>query len=504
MTCHPERSEGSAFHRVSRRLTWERRLTISCASPLLPGFDYRGCRRRKTSGRRRFRRYNVGSVYFIYSLMLGTALVASLPYWLWRMLRTGRYRQGLGERFGSVPPRVRSSAAAGGVWVHAVSVGEVLAIAPLIAELRAQHPARRIFISTTTHTGQKLARDRFGAESVFYFPLDFRFAIAPWLRVVQPELIVLAETEFWPQFLHRAHAAGARIAVVNARISDRSFPRYRRLRPLLARVLRNIDVFLAQCEADAQRLRGIGAAPERVQVVGNLKFEQKAAVTTGFAAALREACAAQSVGPVIVAGSTLAGEEELLLAAFRQIVAQHPRALLLLAPRHPERFDAVAALLSSSGVPFVRRSAFAPATLPGAVLLLDTIGELGALYELATVAFVGGSLVPAGGHNVIEPARAAVPVLVGPHTQNFRDVVAQFGHADALRVVTAATLAPTLLELLAKESVRRELGGRAARVVAENSGATARTLAALNRLLTTGAAAEPTRSAAVNVVSPRV
>jgi len=443
-------------------------------------------------------------VYFLYSLLLCAAIVASLPWWLWRMLRTGRYRAGLGERLGRVPPRVRLADTSDSIWVHAVSVGEVLAVAPLVSELRVANPGRRVFVSTTTHTGQKLARDRFGAESVFYFPLDFAFAIRPWLRVVKPELIVVAETEFWPQFLHRAHAAGARIAIVNARISDRSLPRYRRVRPLLARVLRNVELFLAQSEQDAERLRAIGAPRDRIEVAGNLKFEQASGAKSGFATALREACAAQSVGPILVAGSTLAGEEDVLLAAFRQVLPQHPRALLVLAPRHPERFDDVAGLLAAGGLPVVRRTSFAPsAPLAGSVLLVDSIGELGALYEVGAVAFVGGSLVPAGGHNVIEPARAAVPILVGPHTHNFRDVVAQFARAEALRVVTPATLASTLMELLASEPLRRELGARAARVVTENSGATARTLAALERLLATNALTPHVAPHTVPAVSPR-
>ncbi len=433
-------------------------------------------------------------MYLLYSLGLAVLLLLTSPYWLLHMALAGRYRAGLRERLGRVPPRIPPASARGAIWIHAVSVGEVLAVAPIANELRDRHPQRRLVVSTTTQTGQKLARERFGEANVFYLPFDFAFAIRPWLRTLQPQLLVLAETEFWPNLLRLARRSGADVAVVNARISDRSFPRYRFFRPLMARILRHVAPILAQSQEDARRLVAIGAPAPAVVAAGNLKFDAKPAAAVAFVGELRAAFAAGGAGPVIVAGSTLAGEEEILLAAMREVLARYPQAVMVVAPRRPERFAAVADLLRGSGVAGWRRTELTPgAALRGGVLLLDSIGELGAVYGLADVAFVGGSLVPAGGHNIIEPAAAAVPVLVGPYTYNFRDVVETFARAGAVRVVTRETLAPTLLELLADDSARRQLGARAAGVVRENAGATARTLAALDEVL----AKEPAAPVAV-------
>ncbi|HZQ91354.1 MAG TPA: 3-deoxy-D-manno-octulosonic acid transferase [Terriglobales bacterium] len=443
-------------------------------------------------------------MYFLYSLAAGAAALLLAPWWLWKMLRHGKYRAGLSERLGRVPERLalRRQNAPPPVWIHAVSVGEVLAMSPVIAELRRQMPERRVFISTTTRTGQSLARERFGAGNVFYFPLDFAFAIRPYLRALRPALVVLAETEFWPNFLLLAHASGARVAVVNARISDRSLPGYKRWRGLLHRILGNVDVFLAQSGEDARRLVEIGAEAARVSVAGNLKFDAGAS-SASVAPLLRNAIQGNAER-VIVAGSTLAGEEEIVLAAFRQVLAARPASLLVLAPRHPERFAAAADLVAASGLRHWRRTALNESTeLSGGVLLLDTIGELAALYEFADVAFVGGSLAPAGGHNVIEPARHGIAILVGPHTENFRDMVATFQRAGALRVVTGQELAPTLLHLLEHDGDRLNLGARAKQVVDENAGATARTIAALERLLTANAAAPAAATGSARVPATR-
>ena len=239
-------------------------------------------------------------------------------------------------------------------------------------------------------------------------------------------MVVIAETEFWPNFLRLAHASGARIAVVNARISDRSWPSYRRFRGLLRRLLANVDLFLAQTPEDAARLRDIGAAPERVRVTGNLKFDVPAPAPPAIVESVRGSIAATGAGPVLVCGSTVEGEESLLLKAFENLLVQHPRAVMILAPRHPERFAAVAALLEQMSIRFLRRSLWNGESLTGGVLLLDTIGELAALYALADIAFVGGSLVPRGGHKIIEPAQHGVATVVGNHTENFRDIVSLF------------------------------------------------------------------------------
>jgi 3-deoxy-D-manno-octulosonic-acid transferase len=437
-------------------------------------------------------------MHIVYSAVAAAVLALSAPWWIWRMLRSGNYRAGIAERLGRVPIRLRTAETSSRdtcVWVHAVSVGEVLAASGVIAELRKRFPEQRVVVSTTTLAAQTLARERFGDANVFYFPLDFAIAIRPYLRTLRPELVVLAETEFWPNFLRLAKRSGARIAVVNARISDRSLPRYRRWRGLMRHVLANIDVFLAQSDEDRRRLIEIGAAAERVSVGGNLKFDVKPPASLPIVQELRAALTRGGASHVLICGSTVLGEEEVLLRVFRALLQPHPQAVMILAPRHPERFAAVADLLQASGIPCWRRSDVPrDASLAGGVLLLDTIGELSAIYALGSVTFVGGSLVPSGGHNIVEPAQHGVPVLVGPHTQNFRDIVNIFQRAHALRIVTEETLVPTLLELFGNETLRRDLGGRAAQVVASQSGAAERTLAALSALLAPRASSIPSEA----------
>ena len=433
----------------------------------------------------RFRMLNLS--YFFYSLGLGAAMLLGLPYWLYQIVRYGKYRRGFSERMGRVPRRLFGPNPASGsqrvIWVHAVSVGEVIAVSRLVEQMRRSLPGRRVLMTTTTDTGQELARKRFGAENVFYFPMDFAFAIRPYLRALQPELIVLAETEFWPNFLRLSHASGARVAVVNARISDRSWPDYRRFRWALRRMLKHVDLFVAQTQEDCVRLQSIGADVERVQVTGNLKFDINPVSPPAIVESLRRALAAEGAGPVLVCGSTVEDEEALLLKAFENLRVAHPRAVMILAPRHPERFNEVAALLQSLQMRSYRRSAWAGESLAGGVLLMDTIGELSAVYELADVAFVGGSLVPRGGHNIIEPAQYGVAIVVGNHTENFRDIVALFQSRDAVRVVGMAELPLVLMELLANEPERRALGQRAQATLRSQMGATPRTVKALQKLL---------------------
>lgn len=424
--------------------------------------------------------------YFLYSVVLAAGMLLSLPWWLYQILRHGKYRTGFSARMGSVPARLIDHAASVSrpvIWVHAVSVGEVLAVSGLVLQMRQRFPQHRVLISTTTDTGQELARKRFGEDSVFYFPMDFAFAIRPYLRALRPDLVVLAETEFWPNFLRLAHEAGARIAVVNARISDRSFPNYRRFRWALRRMLVHVDLFLAQTNEDAARLESIGAEPARVQVTGNLKFDLNLPPAPPIVASLRRALAAELSGPVLVCGSTVEGEEPVLLKAFENVRVGRPRAVMILAPRHPERFDDVAILVQQLGLPSSRRSRWAGEALAGGVLLVDSIGELASLYALADVAFVGGSLVPRGGHNIIEPAQHGVAVVTGNHTENFRDIVGLFQGRDAVRIATVAELPLVLMHLLSNEAERQALGRRAQETMRSQAGAMSRTLDALQALL---------------------
>jgi 3-deoxy-D-manno-octulosonic-acid transferase len=438
-------------------------------------------------------------MYFLYSIALSVALALSTPWWLWAMLRHGKYRNGLRERFGGVPQRVMripkpqaTENAPGCVWVHAVSVGEVLAVTELVRELQLQWPQARIVVSTTTDTGQMLARHRFGEENVFYFPLDFAFAIRPYLLALQPELIVIAETEFWPNFLRLAHASGARVAVVNARISDRSYPRYLRFRGLLRGVLTAVNLFLAQSHEDGRRLIAIGAVTERVRVAGNLKFDVAPPDNAPFAAELKRRLEAAGAFPVLVCGSTVEEEELPLLASFQVLLEKYPTAMMVLAPRRPERFDEVERLLKAfTRIRCWRRSRLPDdAVLAGGVLLLDTVGELASVYSVATLALVGGSLAPRGGHNILEPAFFDVPILVGPHTENFRDIISVFRAQDAVRVVRAfredgvkGDLTDAIMALIEDGKERERLGRRAGETVRSHAGATARTARELEILL---------------------
>jgi 3-deoxy-D-manno-octulosonic-acid transferase len=420
-------------------------------------------------------------MYVFYSLLLACAALLSLPWWIVQMLRLGKYRSGLAERLGFVPARLNSPRP-GSIWVHAVSVGEVLAVSQLISDLQRQHPDPQIFISTTTATGQTLARQRFGENRVFFMPLDFGFAVRRYLNVLKPQLIVIAETEFWPNLLHLARKRQTSLAIVNARISDRSFPRYKRFKWFFGRVLSEADLFLAQTAEDAQRLRDIGALTERVRVSGNLKFDIRPNAQPELITGLRAAIGKDS--PVIVCGSTAEGEEEPLLEAFKAVQQQFPAALMILAPRHPERFERVAGLISAQGFVLLRRTQWQPPQLiRSGVFLLDSVGELAAVYELADIAFVGGSLVPTGGHNILEPAQYGAAILVGPHTFNFREIVSLFEQDGAVKAVTREALPAQFISLLEHTEERQRMGRLAKELFARHAGATRRTLEALEPLL---------------------
>ena len=432
-------------------------------------------------------------MYALYSALLTFFLALTLPYWLLQMMRHGKYRAGLRQRFGAVPPAL--SAPPGrqpSIWVHAVSVGEVVASSAVVRALKENFPSHRVFVSTTTSTGQKLAAQRFGAENVFYFPLDFSFAIQPYLDALRPELVVVAETEFWPNFLRLAKRSGARIAVINCRISDRSLPGYKRFRfwlpRLLQETLENVDIFLAQTGEDRQRLVEIGAHEARVTVAGNLKFDVAPPPLPPIVASLRDCFLNSGAATLLVCGSTLPDEEGSLLSAFRNLLATYPTAVMILAPRHPERFAEVAELVQRLGFRMWRRSQWAldphhREAVVGGVFLLDSIGELAALYSLATVAFVGGSLVPRGGHNILEPALYGVPIVTGNHYENFRDVVNFFASRNAVRIVGLAELPLVFMELMENQSERETLGRNALAALQSQRGATDRTIAALLQLL---------------------
>jgi len=426
-------------------------------------------------------------MYVLYSALLAFFLVLTLPYWLLQMMRHGKYRAGLRQRFGAISPAVAGCGEKPAIWVHAVSVGEVVASSAVVIALQQKFPSHRVMISTTTSTGQKLAARRFGAENVFYFPLDFAFAVRPYLDALRPELVVITETEFWPNFLRLAKCSGARIAVINCRISDRSLPGYRRLRFWLPRLLQktlvNVDVFFAQTEEDRQRLIEIGAGESKITVAGNLKFDVSPPLSPAIVASLRESFSHSGAGPILVCGSTLEDEEGSLLSAFRNILVNHSKAVMILAPRHPERFAQVGELVEKLGFRMWRRSLWSGEALAGGVFLVDSIGELAALYSLATVAFVGGSLVPRRGHNILEPALYGVPIVTGNHYENFRDVVNFFASRKAVRIVELAEMPLVFMELIENGNERTALGQNALAALESQRGATARTVRALLQLM---------------------
>ncbi|RZU40689.1 3-deoxy-D-manno-octulosonic acid transferase [Edaphobacter modestus] len=427
----------------------------------------------------------------VYSALLAAVLVAGAPWWLARMATSGRYRAGLAGRLGRVPEGLREAAAGRRViWLHAVSVGEVMAATELVRELRRALPGWIIAVSTTTETGQRLARERFGAESpVFYLPLDFAVLVRRYVRTLHPEMLVLMESELWPNLMDLCAREGVPVAVVNARVSDRSLPRYLRLKALWRPLLQRVSLFLAQSGENRERLVRIGAPAERVRVSGNLKYDVKAAGESAMTTLLRERLPADA--KVVVAGSTLEGEERILLEAWPQVLETEPDTVLVIAPRRPERFSAVAGLIETAGFDVVRASDLvAGGGLKGRerIILLDTIGDLASVYSLGTIAFVGGSLVAAGGHNPLEPARFGVPVVMGRSSENFREIVEAMRIAGAIRIVESSQLAEAMTDLLTNETRAREMGRHGGEVFAAQAGATARTVELLLGLLNRKAA----------------
>jgi len=415
-------------------------------------------------------------MYLLYSLLYGCVLVLSAPYFLYRTLREPGFGASLRERaFGAeVNPRGERS-----IWIHAVSVGEVIAAGILVPQVREAFPGTRIALSVTTPTGRRVAEERLsGVDDLFYCPFDLSLVLRAMMARVRPRALVVIETEIWPNLLREARRAGAVTLLVNGRISDRSFPGYLRIRFFLKRCLKEIDRFLMQSETYARRIEEMGAAPSSVRVVGSLKFD--AAPDGASEPAARVTPEGRRV---LVAGSTLDPEERIVFSVFERLRVPAPDLFLVVAPRHVPRFDAVWELASSRGLRVARRSS-GERVGDADVLLLDTLGELASVYAEADYAFVGGSLASWGGHNIIEPARFGKPVLFGPHMQNFADVARIFLDAGAaLQVKDEAELESALRDLLERRERRDELSNKARAVVAENRGAARRTVDELKEIL---------------------
>ena len=427
-------------------------------------------------------------MYAVYTLVTLVVFVLALPWFGWQALRYGKYVASLGQRLGRLPAGVNADLDES-IWLHAVSVGEVLTVRALLADLRARHPGLRIFLSTTTLTGQQVARDNLQyVDAVFYFPFDLPWIVGRLLARLRPRLFVMMETEIWPNLLRACRRRGVRTAVVNGRISSRSFPRYRLVRPWFRRVLADVDRFCMQGDESARRIVEMGANPARVSVTGSLKFDSldppAGRLSPPRDRVLRFFRVPES-RPVVIAASTLRSEETAALAAFRRVRERAPDALLILAPRHPERFDEVTALVRDDGWLVARRTDLSIDSEPRVdVVVLDTIGELAQVFQVATVVFVGGSLVDAGGHNILEPAVFGKPILFGPHMHNFREIASMFlEKGAALQVASASALADTLAELVGDPVRRASLGAAARAIVESNRGARERTLAALDDLL---------------------
>ena len=470
-------------------------------------------------------------MYLLYSLVLTLLFLALLPYFAYQAARHGKYAGSFMERLGWLP----ESVGGGGkrtIWVHAVSVGEFLAARPLIQRLKKELPNTRVVVSTTTLTGQRLARSQTALlDSVFYFPFDWSFTVRRSLAKVNPSAVIILETELWPNFLRECGRRGVTTVLANGRISVRSFRRYQIVGRPLRRAIGNFSLMIMQTEADAERARQLGAAPARVHVCGNLKYDfdlSESSITqvSEFGTPIADVHASHSeVGraekfsnsddrytdsmsyPLIVAGSTAPGEEEMLLAALQEVRTSIglEDTRLLLAPRRPERFDEVARLIRRSQFKLMRRSDHtADTSFAGSrdsesrrpiaelsseerswdILLLDTIGELASLYRVASVVFVGGSLVPRGGHNIIEPAAFAKPVIVGPHTDNFRQIITDFVKEQAIvQIQSSDALSKELKHLLSEPEQAVAMGERARNILLTNRGAAERTVAMIRELM---------------------
>jgi 3-deoxy-D-manno-octulosonic-acid transferase len=428
-------------------------------------------------------------MYLAYSLLLSLGLLVLTPYFLFQALAHGKYVAGLRQRFGSLPAITRQPV----IWLHCVSVGETQAARPLVERIKKEFPHHALVVSTITLTGQKLARDVFRTQvdAVFYFPFDWRWTARRALRTINPAAVLIMETELWPNFLRECKAREIPVALVNGRISRQSFRRYSLIEFFLKRVLACLDIAIMQSETDAGRLQALGMPVDRIRTAGNLKFDA-GAVSSTFekTAEIQERFDLRLDVPLILAASTHAPEEKIILESFRQLVKSRPLRLML-APRHPERFQEVASLIQDSGFSWARRTSAPRADdADASVVLLDTIGELPATYSLASVVFVGGSIVDRGGHNVLEPAVAGAAVVTGAHTHNFHAIVDLLNEAGAIvqlpsleAAAVAGKLTEVLQELLANAERRAELGTRAKQLVADNQGATEKTIKLIAPLL---------------------
>lgn len=422
-------------------------------------------------------------MYLLYSFLLAAGVLVTSPYWIYRAVRDRKYFGNFRQRLGWGIPEIANGERP--VWVHAVSVGEVLAARPLVSALRKRRPDLAVAVSTVTLTGQAQARKEFsGFATVFYFPFDWSVVTSRYLGRLRPQAVVLMETELWPNFLASAFRRGVPVILVNGRVSDKSLRRYRLVRPFVGRMVRCLAAVAAQSAEDRERFLRLGVPAERAVVTGNLKYDFPEPSADGdppWIELIRRALGAEA--KVVVVGSTMKGEEEALLVTFRKLLGRFPCVRLILAPRHPERFDEVESVVRGQGLRCGRRSALTSFTSDTSVLLLDSMGELRTVYALADVAVIGGSFLPYGGHNILEPAVLSKAVVFGPYMSNFRDMAALFRRQKAAIQCSLEELPATLGSLLSDDAGRTALGQRAGDLVRANQGATEQTIRLLQQYL---------------------
>jgi 3-deoxy-D-manno-octulosonic-acid transferase len=444
-------------------------------------------------------------MYILYSLLTAAGMVLLSPYFLLRGLLRGKDLGNIPERLGwKYPSELRGNSAAGAkgktIWIHAVSVGEILAALPLAKQLKERYPQHRLVVSTTTTTGQQLARERMEfADAIFYFPLDWAGPVRRALKATQACVVLIVETEIWPNFLRECRRANVSVIFVNGRLSERSFGGFLRalsysgglLRGFLRRILNDAALFLMQSEEDAARLLALGAPKDRVLVTGNLKYDLAEPPQGAFSAWLDAELVRSNRRPVLIAGSVMANEEAMVLGALADVEREFPGALLILAPRKPDQFDHAAAIIAQTGRTLVRRSEISlngtsstALANPGNVFLLDSLGELAGIYRLADAVFVGGSLVPSGGHNILEPAAFGKVPIYGPFMENFREMAAAFLEAGAaIRVASPEDLGSVWRGLLRDPERAMRMGASARELADRNRGATERVLSHIKEIL---------------------
>ena len=437
---------------------------------------------------------------YLLNLVYLLLILVSLPWLLWQAVRKGKYREGYGAKvLGRVPQRTSNKTC---LWLHAVSVGEVNLLAPLLKMIEQQRPDWECVISTTTNTGMALAKKKYPRQMVFYCPLDFSWAVKAAMRRIRPDVLVLAELELWPNLIRAAKRHGAKVAVINGRLGEKSFRGYSRIRPLVAGLLRQIDLLAVQDETYADRFRRLDARPESVHVTGSMKYDgAQTDRNNPTTRRLAQLAGFSDDDIVLLAGSTQEPEEAMVLETFRALSSQWPRLRLVIVPRHPDRFEAVAKLLDASNISWQRRTALDHAVgvavqLPSQqkgetasrsrILLVDLVGELGAWWGTAQIAFVGGSMGSRGGQNMIEPAAYGAAVSFGPNTWNFRDIVTAMLAQDAAVVVNdGRQFTQFVRRCLEQPDYAASLGSRARTLVLSQLGATEKTQRLLLQLVDT-------------------